>query len=130
MGASGEEDANVRKNAAENHIGTCVSFPANLSMCLLALDTGFANVGGKVVTTYNLHAFCHPFACHVDDVVGVKVTESAVPDVDGRFGTGVFSDQRGLRGIFALSGEGGENRDVSRLRRADGGDAHEVEVSA
>jgi hypothetical protein len=113
MGASGEKHANVRENSAEDFVGTSVSLSANLSTCLLALDTGFANVRGRGVTTYNLHALCHPLACHADDVVGVKVTEATVPDVDGRPGAIIVSDQRGLRGIFSLGREGGEDRDVS-----------------
>ena len=53
MGASGEEDANVRKNAAKNHIGTCVSFPANLVFQSL-VRSGFSPKLGLTETETSL----------------------------------------------------------------------------
>jgi hypothetical protein len=73
---------------------------------LLALDTGFANVRGKGVTANDLHALGHPLACHAKNVIGVKVTEATVPDVDRSSGTSVVSDQRNLRELVAFGREG------------------------
>jgi hypothetical protein len=113
VGVSGKEGANVGEYSAKDHIGMCVGLPANLSTHLLALDTGFANVRGKGVTTDDLHALGHPLVCHAQNVIGVKVTEATVPDVDRSFGTGVVSDQHNLRELIAFSREGVQDSNMS-----------------
>jgi hypothetical protein len=113
VGASGKEGANIEEYSAENHIGTYIGLLANLSMCLLSLDTGFANVRGKGITTNDLHCLGHPLMCHVQNVIGVKVTEVMVPDVDQSFRTSIVSDQHNLRELIAFGGEGVQDSNMS-----------------
>jgi len=99
-------------------------------MHLLALNAGFADLGGWGVAASDVHPSYHPLLRHVNDIVGVEMTEMPVPSIDGDLRPRVVGDQRGLRRVFTLGGEGVQDRDVSRLRGGDGGYPYDVETSA
>jgi hypothetical protein len=90
----------------------CVGLLADLSACLLALDTRLADAGGRFVAPDNLHPSCHPLVYHANNVVGIEVPKPAMPGIDGGPGSGVISDQHGLRRILTLSGKMVKNRNM------------------
>jgi len=99
-------------------------------MCLLALNAGFADLGGWSVAASDVHPSYHPLSRHVNDIVSVEMTETPVPSIDGDLRPRVVGNQHSLRRVFTLSGEGVQDHDVSRLRGGDGGYPHDIETSA
>ena len=89
-----------------------VGLLVDLSACLLALDTRLADAGGRFVAPDDLHPLCYPLVYLANNVVGIEVPKPAMPGINGGPGSGVISDQRGLRRILALSGKTVKNRDM------------------
>ena len=98
-------------------------------MRLLALNAGFANLGGRGVAARDFHSTGHPLPCHMDDIVGVEMTKTSVPNVNASLGSQVVSDQCSLWRIFALGGKRVEDRDVSRFGDGKGSNPYDIEAS-
>jgi len=106
-----------------------VCFLSDFGTRLLALDAGFTDMGGGGTAADDYHPASQPLLRHANNIIGIEMTKTLVPNVDASPGSRVISDQCSLRRVFTLSRERVKDRDMSQFGDREGGDSHNVEVS-
>jgi len=70
-----------------------VCFLLDFGTRLLALDTGFTDMGGGGTAADDYHPASQPLSRHANNIIGIEMTKTLVPNVDASPGSQVISDQ-------------------------------------